>query len=99
MTRAQDPARESEAHFERRLAAAHLVPLWAFFKDWFSAEPHSAAVPHLWRYWDLRPVILEAAAVVSTADAERRVLDVEPAYGAVRLAIALVRGELRVPVY
>ena len=28
-----------------------------------------------------------------------RVLDVEPAYGAVRLAIALVQGDLRVPVY
>jgi N-acetylglucosamine kinase-like BadF-type ATPase len=32
-------------------------------------------------------------------DAETRVLRVEPAYGAVRLAIALVRGELRVPAY
>ena len=31
--------------------------------------------------------------------AETRVLGVEPAYGAVRLAIALVRGDLRVPAY
>jgi N-acetylglucosamine kinase-like BadF-type ATPase len=31
--------------------------------------------------------------------AETRVLGVEPAYGAVRLALALVRGELRVPAY
>jgi gentisate 1,2-dioxygenase len=77
MTRAQDPARESEAPFERQLAAANLVPLWTFFKDWFSAEPRSAAVPHLWRYADLRPVIMKAAAFVSTADAERRVLVLE----------------------
>ena len=67
MKRAQDPARESEAHFERQLGAAHLVPLWTFFKDWFSAEPQSPAVPHLWRYAELRPVIMEAAAIVSTA--------------------------------
>ena len=28
-----------------------------------------------------------------------RLLDVEPAYGSVRLALALARGELQVPVY
>lgn len=78
MTRAQDPAREeSDAPFRRRLAAANLVPLWTFFGEWFSAEPRSPAAPHLWRYSDLRPVILESAAVVSTGDAERRVLVLE----------------------
>ena len=44
-------------------------------------------------------VAVLAALAERLPDAERRVLDVEPAYGAVRLAIALVRGELRVPVY
>jgi gentisate 1,2-dioxygenase len=78
MTRTHDPARESsEAPFRRRLAAAGLVPLWTFFGEWFSAEPRPAALPHLWRYTELRPVILEAAAVVSTDDAERRVLVLE----------------------
>jgi len=46
---------------------------------------------------------LASALVASLADrlprAETRLLGVEPAYGAVRLAIALVRGELRVPAY
>jgi gentisate 1,2-dioxygenase len=78
MTRAQDPAHDrSEALFRRRLAAANLVPLWGFFGEWFSAEPRVGAVPHLWRYSELRPVVLEAATVVSTADAERRVLVLE----------------------
>src|SRR5689334_7715872 len=78
MTRAQDSAgKNSEAPFQRRLAAANLVPLWTFFGEWFSAEPRSLAVPHLWRYAALRPVVLEAAAVVSTDDAERRVLVLE----------------------
>src|SRR5688572_17325975 len=77
MTRAQDTARETEAPFERQLADANLVPLWTFFKDWFCPEPRPAAVPHLWRYAELRPVVMEAAAVVSTADAERRVLVLE----------------------
>jgi gentisate 1,2-dioxygenase len=78
MTRAQDPVREStDAPFRQRAASADLVPLWTFFKEWFSAEPRPAAVPHLWRYADVRPVVMEAAAVVSTADAERRVLVLE----------------------
>ena len=46
---------------------------------------------------------LASAVIASLADrlprAETRLLGVEPAYGAVRLAIALVRGELRVPAY
>src|SRR6185503_7883276 len=78
MTRAQDPARDgSETPFQRRLAAANLVPLWTFFGEWFAAEPRSPAVPHLWRYADVRPVVLETATAVSTDDAERRVLVLE----------------------
>jgi gentisate 1,2-dioxygenase len=34
-------------------------------------------VPHLWRYGDVRPVVMEAGAVVSTTEAERRVLVLE----------------------
>ena len=67
----------SENRFSQRAAAARLSPLWAFFKDWFAAEPRTEAVPHLGRYDDWRPVVLDSAAAVSTADAERRVLVLE----------------------
>jgi gentisate 1,2-dioxygenase len=78
MTPASDPARETtEARFRQRVAAADLVPLWTFFNEWFSAEPRAGAVPHLWRYGDVRPVVMEAGAVVSTTEAERRVLVLE----------------------
>ena len=50
------------------------------------------AAPHL-------TAAVLAALAERLPDAETRVLTIEPAYGAVRLAIALVRGELRVPVY
>jgi gentisate 1,2-dioxygenase len=73
-----DLAREpSEAEFRRRVAAVGLVPLWTFFKEWFAAEPRPGAIPHLWRYADLKPVVLQAGAAVSTAEAERRVLVLE----------------------
>jgi gentisate 1,2-dioxygenase len=65
------------ARYDERLAAAGLSPLWSFFKDWFAADPSAAARPHLWRFDELRPLILESAAHASTADAERRVLVLE----------------------
>src|ERR1700719_5076374 len=39
-----------------------------------SIEPRSEAVPHLWRWRDLRPQAMRAAELVGTAQAERRVL-------------------------
>ncbi|HZF27839.1 MAG TPA: cupin domain-containing protein [Gammaproteobacteria bacterium] len=63
--------------FERRALDADFAPLWTFFKEWFPAEPRVAGVPHLWRYDALRDLVMESAAAVSTADAERRVLVLE----------------------
>lgn len=67
----------TDERFGERVAAAGLVPLWSFFKDWFAPAPRAGAVAHLWRYADLRPVLMEAGRAVSTADAERRVLVLE----------------------
>jgi gentisate 1,2-dioxygenase len=66
-----------EATYTQRVADAALAPLWAFFKEWFPAEPRPAAVPHLWRYADLRPLVMEASKAISTVEAERRVLVLE----------------------
>ena len=78
MTLASDPFHTTtEAELKQRIAAAGLVPLWTFFKEWFSAEPRPGAIPHLWRYADLRPIVMETGAGVSTAEAERRVLVLE----------------------
>jgi gentisate 1,2-dioxygenase len=85
-----DPARETpddQARFRRDLAAAGLVPLWTFFKQWFPAEPRPDALPHLWRYSDLQPLVMAAGTAVSTAEAERRVLVLEnPGLGGRTLA-------------
>jgi gentisate 1,2-dioxygenase len=78
MTRVHDPSRDdSAAEFPRRAAAAHTVPLWTFFDEWFRAEPRPRAIPHLWPYSTLRRLVGESAAVISTAEAERRVLVLE----------------------
>jgi gentisate 1,2-dioxygenase len=74
------PGIEAKSNAERyyeRASAAGFSPLWTFFKDWFSAEPRASAVAHLWRFDELRSLIMEAAAVISTDEAERRVLALE----------------------
>lgn len=79
--------RTKEDDYRQRVAAANLVPLWTFFGEWFPPEPRASAVPHRWRYADVRAVVLDAAAAVSTADAERRVLVLEnPGLAGQRLA-------------
>jgi len=77
----------TDDEYAQRVAAANLVPLWTFFGEWFPAEPRASAVPHRWRYADIRAVVLDAATAVSTADAERRVLVLEnPGLAGRRLA-------------
>jgi len=63
--------------FGKRARESGVTPLWEFFKDWFAAAPRPAATPYVWRYDDLRPLLLEAATVISAEQAERRVLALE----------------------
>jgi gentisate 1,2-dioxygenase len=63
--------------YHARIAAADLAPLWTFFHDWFRGSPHASSVPTLWNYRALRPLVLEAAQIISTEEAERRVLVLE----------------------
>jgi gentisate 1,2-dioxygenase len=54
------------------LRAQHVTPAW--IGGGVSTEPQSKAVPHLWRWRDLRPQAMRAAELVGTQQAERRVL-------------------------
>jgi gentisate 1,2-dioxygenase len=63
------PAAYSEA-----LERLSLAPLWTALHVLLPAERVTAAVPHRWRWRDLRPRLLEAARLVPIEQAERRVL-------------------------
>lgn len=55
-------------------AAAHAAqPLWTVMEAMVPPQPRPKAVPHVWRYADLRPLLGRAGELVGTADAERRV--------------------------
>jgi gentisate 1,2-dioxygenase len=65
------------ADYAQRVAAHGLVPLWGFFKDWFTPQPRVAALPYRWDYAALRAILMESATVISAEEAERRVLVLE----------------------
>jgi gentisate 1,2-dioxygenase len=51
-----------------------LKPLWLVLSEAMTAEPKTDIVPHIWRWSDVRPRILEAGRRISAEEAERRVL-------------------------
>jgi gentisate 1,2-dioxygenase len=73
-TRDQQAQRED---FYKRIDPAHMAPLWTRLKALVPQEPTPVGVPHLWRYVDVRPFVLESAEHISAHEAERRVLILE----------------------
>ncbi len=65
-------------------ARAHDVdPLWVVMERVVTPFPHPKAVPHIWRYDEIRPLLRRAGELVGTAEAERRVFMLSnPALGA-----------------
>jgi gentisate 1,2-dioxygenase len=54
-----------------------LAPLWETLATLVTSEPRPACVPACWRYERLRPLLLEAGALITAEEAERRVLVLE----------------------
>lgn len=52
----------------------HLVALWNILESLVHDEPSPSCEPHLWRFADIKPLLLEAGRLVSSELAERRVL-------------------------
>ena len=63
------------ARFSREIAPLDAMPLWERAES--AMRPGTACVPRLWRYSELRPKLIAAAALISKKDAERRVLVLE----------------------
>jgi gentisate 1,2-dioxygenase len=68
-------------------------PLWTVMEAMVPPHPQPKAVPHVWRYADLRPLLGRAGDLVGTADAERRVfMLVNPALQAPQTTDTLYAG-------
>ena len=67
--------------FYESIAPLELAPLWTRLKGLVPREPTPAGVAHQWKYADVRPYVMEAAAHITAEEAERRVLLLEnPAF-------------------
>lgn len=60
-----------------RLAPHGLAPLWEVLKGLVPPEPTSKFAPHVWHFAKARPLLLEAGDLLTTEEAERRVLVLE----------------------
>ncbi len=72
----------TETRFLSVLPQKHLAPLWTEMSKMVPPRPNPTATPALWKYSDVRPLLMEAGDVVGAEEAERRVLMlVNPAMG------------------
>lgn len=63
--------------FYGRIARKNLTPLWEELGKLVTKVPHSRLQAALWRFADIRSDVLEAGKLISSAEAERRVLVLE----------------------
>ena len=68
---------EERKAFYQRIDREHLSPLWEVLGDLVPQTPRTPCVPALWRYAAVRPHLLEAGALITAKEAERRVLVLE----------------------
>lgn len=56
------------------MAKHSTLPLWEIYHLLVSSEPTPMGIAHLWRYADLRPLLMDAGNKITAEEAERRVL-------------------------
>jgi gentisate 1,2-dioxygenase len=72
----KDPRAEREAYY-RRIAPAHLTPLWEMMSALVPRQPKSPCVPAIWKYGEVRPWLMESGSLITAKEAVRRVLILE----------------------
>ncbi|KXV03486.1 gentisate 1,2-dioxygenase [Caballeronia megalochromosomata] len=60
-----------------RLDQVHSAPLWAVMSQLVTPEPRPRCIPHRWDYAHMHGLLMEAGALITAKEAERRVLVLE----------------------
>jgi gentisate 1,2-dioxygenase len=63
--------------FYGRIGSQSLAPLWEVLKGLVPPEPRPTPKTHIWHYETVRPYLMEAGALLTAEEAERRVLVLE----------------------
>jgi gentisate 1,2-dioxygenase len=67
---------------ESDLEGTHALPLWTQMAKYNPPAPNPKAIPHLWKYDEIKPHLLRAGELITEKQAERRVLMlINPALG------------------
>lgn len=78
MTNTAEPDQQDNTHaYFDRIADYGLTPLWSRYKTLMSPQPRVKSVPCCWHYTKIRELLVEAAELITSEDAERRVLLLE----------------------
>jgi len=85
------PQREE---FYKRIDKKNATPLWEYLAELVTPEPRTPCVPAMWRYEEIRPLLMESGALITAKEAERRVLILENpgVRGASRITQTLYAG-------
>ena len=67
----------ARADYYGRIDEYNMAPLWEVIHKLLAREPVTEATPYLWNYDSVRPSLMESADLISTEEAERRVLVLE----------------------
>ena len=68
---------ETRTAYYERIARQHLAPLWESLHALVVSSPQPKAVPAIWKYAQIRDLVMQAGSVISAAEAVRRVLVME----------------------
>jgi gentisate 1,2-dioxygenase len=60
-----------------RIGRNHMAPLWESLHALVPSQPRPQAQPAIWKYAEIRPLVMQAGEVISAAEAVRRVLVLE----------------------
>lgn len=63
--------------FYRRLDGKNTAPLWEVLGELVTPQPRTACIPAVWRYGEIRPLLMEAGGLITALEAERRVVVLE----------------------
>ena len=77
MIRMKPDTSSERKEFYQRLDKKNAAPLWEVVTGIAPPAPQPSCVPALWRYAEIRPLLMEAGKLITTKEAERRVLILE----------------------
>src|SRR5579871_2779924 len=65
-----------QAYYDR-ISKHDMAPLWERLRDLVANEPKTQCAPAIWRFRDVKAMVMESAELISAREAERRVLVLE----------------------